>query len=513
MENDKLVEELVALNPDQQAPVKYIWDEDFQRILIGMLLCNRFFLYQSLGLVKVSYFQNEIHQLICRILFDYFNKYKQLPSKVWMRQGVTDVLREKYQHQNNETFQTAKLIHIAELNTVYDYYSRGGVGDMMPDLDSPESLLDEIARFAKAQAVKFAFFKCLDIIRKNPKSDDIWNTVDEIIKEARLVDRQTDLGLDYFGTIEERYYRMANAADNTDVFTTGFDTLDNSLHGNGLCRGELAAWMAKSGGGKSIALVIASVKNLAKGKKVLYVSTEMDNDRIAARFDSQFSLVGQHELIARKEEVWDALNDEIKDYDDKKRLIIKQFPSGTADVNTIRAFHSQCVMNGFKPDLVIVDYPGDMKHSSTMPLHQSMQLMLTNLRGFGGEEGHLTMVAVQPNRGPNEQKIEDHMDESRQGDSYGQNRVLDAFWTLNQTAQEQKAEVGRVFVAKARNGKSRFGFKVHFGFKSQTLVIDEISDSRYADLMNRVKETDADEVAIDNVVVKKFEPTDGERVN
>ncbi len=503
------------IDPDQQQQAKYVWDEDFQRVLMGMLLCNRFFLSQSVGLVKPTYLANEVHQLSCRILLEYFQKYRQLPSKIWMKQAVTDFLREKYQNQDNETFLTVKLLYTAELNTVYDFYARGGVGDMMPDLDSADAILDKVTAFAKTQAMKFAFHKCLDIIRKQPESDATWGVVDEILKEARQVNRETDLGLDYFNTIEDRYARMANASETAETFTTGFETIDRSLHGGGLYRGELGAWMGLPGTGKSLALVVGCVKNIAKGKRVLYISTEMDKDRIAERFDCQFSLVGQHELLLRKEEVWAALRDEVRDYEDKRRLVIKQFPSGTADVNIVRAFHSQCVMNGFRPDIMVVDYPGDMRHPANVPLHQSMQRMCTELRGFGVEENHLTLIAIQPNRGPTgEMTVNDYMDENRQGDSFGQNRVLDAFWTLNQTAHEQKASVGRVFIAKARNGRSRFSFKIRYGFPTQTLTIDEISDARYADLMNRVQEATSGETQIDNVnsVVRPYSPSEGERV-
>jgi hypothetical protein len=74
-----------------------------------------------------------------------------------------------------------------------------------------------------------------------------------------------------------------------------------------------------------------------------------------------------------------------------------------------------------------------------------------------------------------------------------------------------------VFVAKARNGKSRFNFKIRYGFGDQTLTINEISDDTYRMLMNRAKDVDADtvETSIDKIVtggVRKFEPSDGEQI-
>lgn len=870
MEDRKLTESEKAIleglvNQDNQVEAKYLWDEDFQRVLLGLLLTDRFFLCQSLGLVKPSYFTSEIHQQVCRVLLNYFEKYKTLPSKIFVKQEISDKLRDRYQ-SDNQTYQAVKLLYYGELTTLYDYYSKGGVGDILPGLDSSDAVLHKITSFAKTQAMKVAFHACLDLIRKNPESDETWDKVNSILKEALLVERQTDLGLNYFETIDERYDRLSHVVETADSFTSGFETIDRGLQGGGLFRGELAAWMGLPGSGKthmsgtpilmydgtikkvedvqvgdlvmgddstprrvlhvhqlidrvyevrpikgnsyfvnskhilslknsyrqgmphkdrptkrrknppfchrmgdtnifnisvedwfkqskyfrtkmkgwrtgvdwneqsvsidpyvlglwlgdggkaqltnvdpeviriwmaygrkigvtcktrdavhhnflvtegerlnrfatllrqynllnnkhiphnykvnsrknrlailagildadgyyshgnykilqksevlardilflarslgfaaymskgckksqngtegiycrvtisgncdeipmrinykkssprrqiknhlmtginiiahdyyagfygfetdgnhlyllgdftvvhnSLALVVGSVKNLARGRKVLYISTEMDSDRIATRFDAQFTLIGQHELIVRREEVKRALLDEVRDYDDKRRLVIKQFPSGTADVNTIRAFHSQCVMHGFRPDIVIVDYPGDMKHSTHIPLHQSLQRALTDLRGFGAEEGHLTLIAIQPNRGASELGLEEFLDESKQAESFGQNRVLDAFWTLNQTTTEQKACVGRVFVAKARNGKSRFCFRVRYGFATQTLTIDEVSEEFYKMALLRVKDTDSDttETIIDRVVTggtRTFQPTDGERI-
>ena len=201
-----------------------------------------------------------------------------------------------------------------------------------------------------------------------------------------------------------------------------------------------------------------------------------------------------------KEMVWAALREHVSAYEDKRRLIIKQFPSGTADVSTIRAYHSQLHMYGFDPDLVIVDYVGDMKDFPGMPTWESRFRIVRDLRGFGVEEKHCTLTALQPNRGgPGEMKQDDFLDESRQADSYGQNRVLDLFYTLNQTATEQRAAVGRVYSAKVRNGRSRVHFKIGFDYREQTLRIWQLTDDVYKMKMSEVKEQVA-ETTIDNVV-------------
>lgn len=496
---------------------KYPYNDDFLRMLLSTLLCNRFFLCQSVGLIKPNYFRSEIHQAACRILFQYFDKYKHPPTKIFMKELVEEFLHKRYTNQD-ETYRATRLVYLTELNVVYDYYAKGGAGNLMPLLDSTDAILDKITAFARNQALKVAFARSVELMRRSPDEDETYDKIDQLYKEARLVNRTFDIGLNYFEQIEDRYARLEANIEKMETFTTGFRSVDNALMGGGLTRGELGAVMAKSGGGKSLNLAWASVQNIIRGKKVLYLSTEMDTDRIATRFDAMISNVGQHELLLKKEEVWAALRDTVGDYEDKRRLIIKQFPSGTADMATVRAYHAQLVMLGFRPDLVIFDYPGDMKEQSGISSWDARFRLLREIRGFGVEEKHCTFIALHPNKSATELTLEEFMDESNQADAFKQDRIFDLFWTLNQIASEKKADVGRGFVAKARNGMSRFDFKIRYHFKDQTLKIKEITHQEYMSYLTRSQDADEDatQTKIDKVTIDKprrFEPSDGERVN
>ncbi len=491
MENEELIQKLLKLDPDKpDLEFTYKWGEEFQRIILGMLLCDRFFTLQAEGLIKPKYFTNEVHQLVCQLLMDYWVQYKNLPSKIFLAEEVRQRLREKDS--------AMQLIYLGELNSIYDFYSQGGVGDIVPGLDSREAILDKITAFAKAMATRTAFYHSLKEISRAPEAEETWAKVDELYKQARSVDRKTDMGLYYFEDLEARYERLAKVEEEEDVFTLGFGSINAALHGGGCKRGEIAAVMGLPGTGKSLCLVLASMDNLLRGHKVLYVTTEMDQDRVGIRFDSMMTNVGQHRLMEEKEMVWRALRDHVQSYEDKRRLVIKQFPSGSMDVNMLRAYHSQLQMCGFKPDLVVVDYIGDMKDAPGIPTWESRFRIVRDLRGFGVEEKHCTFTAVQPNRGASDMGIDEFLDESKQGDSFNQNRVLDLFYTLNQSGGEQKAAVGRIFLAKVRNGKSRFSFRIAFDYANQTLRIWEITNDVYKMRMSEMKD-DAERTVKDSI--------------
>lgn len=469
-------------NPDEIVnPISYPWEEDFQREIIGLLLTDKYFVCQSIGLIESYYFPNETHQNIVKSVFKYFDVHKQLPSKPFVKQDLADYLKTRY---SEDKLDTVKLMYFTELNTIYDYYSPFGANPIVI-IDHPNAILDKIVNFAKVQAIRAAFHKCLEYIKKDPNNDSTWTKVDDTLNRARLVDRNQDLGLDYFQTIDERYKRLQEDIENCKVLTTGFLSLDNALNAGGLRVGELGGWIASAGVGKSLALVNACVKNLSKGKKVLYLTTEMDDLAVASRFDSIITGIGKHRLLNEKDNVKKGLFEYVEEFKDKQRLIIRQFPSGTSDINTIKSHHAQLKMHGFHPDLVILDYPGDLRQNAAIKTYESRYILLQELRGLGTIEGHATFIALHTNRAATNKNIEEVVNESEIGDSYKQMQVFDALWGMNQSKEEKLAGLGRVNILKHRDGSGTGShFKIMYHYQDQSLRIEEISDNSYKNKMS-----------------------------
>jgi hypothetical protein len=160
---------------------------------------------------------------------------------------------------------------------------------------------------------------------------------------------------------------------------------------------------------------------------------------------------------------------------------------------------AQLELRGWKPNVLIVDYVGEMKDDPSVKKYESAYRILRDLRGFGVEKGHVTFTCVQPNQTAAKLEIGQYIDESNIGTSFDQFKPLDAFWSINQQVLEKDAEVGRIFVIKHRNGRSRFSFKIGFDYKIGTLDMFEISKDTYRERMNLVQEKKAEEVTMDNV--------------
>lgn len=474
---------LENLTDPQVVKAKFSWDDTFQRKLMGMLLTDQFMLLQSVDKIQADYFSNEAHVIIVKILLDHFNTHKNIPEK-WI---IENELKDKLKDRDA----TIKLHFLAELHSLYDYY--------VPGLETREYLVEKITYFAKVQAVKVAFGKSLEKMTEAPEDEKTWSFVYEQMRQAMLVDRSYTPGVEYFMDLDEMYARMESVFEGKDRFTSGFAPIDDALTGGGLYNGEIGAWIGLPGTGKSLALVRAAVSNVLLGHKVLYLTMEMDELGIMQRFTSQFAKLDINNLRGVKSEVYETISEFKNQWDDPNLLHVKQFPGGQIDVNGIRAFVSQLELRKWKPNLIIIDYVGEMKDDPTVKKYESAYRILRDLRGFGIEKGHCTLTCVQPNSTAAKLEIGQYIDESNIGTSFDQFKPLDAFWSINQQVIEKDAEVARGFVIKHRNGRSKFAFKIGLDYKLGTLDMFAISNEKYREQMNLVQSKKADEVQMDNI--------------
>jgi len=458
---------LNSLQPSDETDKFYEFETDLQREIIGLLMRDRMFIIQSDGLIKPKYFKNEIHKLTSEILFKFFEKYGNLPDKVQLKQEIQEKLSSKSLEE--------RLRYFTEISACYEYY--------VPGVGTRDYLLDKITTFAKKQELRTAFLECARLI--NGSTDDaVWAKVNDRLQQAMRVDRNFDIGLEYFQDVSERYERRKALMETGDIFTMVFPSVNNSLQMGGLTRGEIGCWIGLSGTGKSLMLKCAAIANLNRGKKVLYVTLELDQDSLAERFDAELvDPTNQYNiepsmLLDNQFVVEQAINDYVSEFEDKRLLVIKQFPGGTMDINMFRAYYSQLTLRGFKPDLVIIDYVGEMLDAPDIAVWESRFRILRDLRGLAVEEQFCGLSALQPNRsGRNAQEI-GVIDDQNLGDAYGQIKPLDGCWSINQNDNEKACGLARIFVIKHRAGKSRFLFFASVDYRK--LKFMEISEEEYS---------------------------------
>ena len=478
--NDNEKKILEGLIPSSDAPkVKFRWDDNFQRRILGLILTDRYFLVQARPLIEPKYFSNEAHVLICTKLYEYFEQHQNAPEIFFLQNEVMSAIKDKSD--------AVKLYYKNELENILEAF--------IPSPDSREALLDKILAFAKMQSLRIAMDLSQKDLKKDPESEEIWTQIYERFQVAMSVNKNFDVGFEYFNDVNKIFEDVDQQVDPKDRFTSGFSKIDNSLAGGGCKRGEIYSFIGLPGKGKSLCLVKASVANVKEGKKVVYVSLEMSAIDIAKRFTSQFSLVPHSDIAKRKQEIIDLIHITTKEFTDKNLFVIKQFPSGTLDVAGVRSYLDQLKMYGFHPDLVIIDYPGEMKDVPGISTWESKYRIMRDLRGLSTIHNVCMFVAIQPNKAAASHTLEEFIDESAIGGSFDQVKPLDGLWSINQTNDETTAGYGRIFVVKHRNGKSKFAFPIKYD--QETLQIFESNEAEYRKSLQNVYTNKADVANID----------------
>lgn len=477
--NDDQEKILDSLLQKQLVKQKFRWDEEFQKRIVGIILTDQNFIGQCINLIKPEYFTNECHIDICKVVLKCVEKHKgEVPDKFIIEQYLDEINKEKPD--------AVKLYYKSELESIYSYH--------MPNMASREILIEKLVTFAKMQSLRIAMDESQRDLKKDPDSESVWHKIFERFRSVMNVNKSFDVGFEYFQKIENFFNELEKEETREGMFTSGFLSIDEALSGGGCRRGEIYAFIAMAGKGKSLALVKTAVENIKKGYKVLFISVEMDWVSISKRFTSQYSGFSFGNLQEYKSQIKEFIDYNNINYDDKNRLVIKDFPAASIDVHDIRAFVNQLEVYGFVPDVLIVDYPGEMKDTPNIPTWESKYRIMRDLRGLAGEKKLIVFTAMQANRASSEHTSSEFIEEGNIGTSYDMYKPLDGLWSINQTTEEAGCNLGRIFVVKHRNGKSKFHFCIKYD--KDILNIYEIKVDEYRAVMHNNAKRKAEEYGL-----------------
>tara|TARA_R110000796_G_scaffold168986_1_gene285871 strand:+ start:192 stop:1511 length:1320 start_codon:yes stop_codon:yes gene_type:complete len=401
------------------------------------------FFSEIMPLLKPEFFDFPAYKNLFLGISNYYDEYRKLPSD----RVLPDYILNQVSGASNDGIDYVGTI--AEVNS----FDKSCINDR-------EFLLDTVEMFARQKAMEHAIRKAVGIL--NEEGDP--GAVEELVKSALLVNRSVDVGQDYFTDVNTRLQR--NAEDKRDqLIPTAFVTHNRNLEG-GLARKELAMVAAPPGVGKSLYLVNQGATAIREGKNVLYVSLEMSEDKIAGRFDSVLSDLNNKDLKEKplaKLKLKEVLS-EIKEKS-RGRLIIKEFPTGSCNVNQLRAYLVQLRLHrDFVPDLLIVDYLELLRPNRQIDAeYQAQQRISEELRGLAVEQNALLWTATQTNRQARRVNI---ITDAELGDSYGKIRTADWAISLNQNQEEYDDGVMRVFVMKARDSKQHYLINVSVDYST-----------------------------------------------
>jgi hypothetical protein len=388
----------------------------FQIKLIAALFKDRLFLQQISDILKPEFMESESNQWIIEIVIDYFTEYSSLPTLEVMKVRLDDV--------DNDVLKTTIIDTLKQVTKQFD-------------ADDIKFIEQEALDFCKNQTLKAAIMDSVNLLQQGE-----YDSIKEKIDTAMKAGSERDIGHNYNIDIDDRFSESTRK-----TVASGWNVIDDLMDG-GLGPGELGVFVAPAGIGKSWGLVNVAANAVKKDLNVCFYTLELSAPYVGLRFDSVFTGIAAQNL---KYHI-----DEVKECVEKLNgnLIVKYYPTKSATVNTIKAHLDRCHMQGYKPDVIVVDY-ADLLRGNGKEVRHELGNIYEDLRGLAGEYEIPVWTASQANRSALE---DDVIGAEKIAESYSKIMTADFVLSLSRKIEDKVAGTGRWHVIKNRFGPDGITF-------------------------------------------------------
>jgi len=342
-----------------------IYDEDFTRKVIPFLSEN--------------YFHQESEKKIFLKIKEHLDAYNSLPTQEILLAEI-----EKDSGINENLY-----------NEITGYIN----SQLKYEKKDLQWLLDNTEEFVQEKAVYNAVMKSINIIDGNDK-DNTKGNIPTILQDALGISFDDHIGHDYFENAEERFKFYT-----TEEEKIPFDIeLLNKITKGGLPNKTLNVILAGTGVGKTLAMCHFATANLKAGKKVLYITLEMAEERIAERIDANYLDVDINELehLSREEYLQD-IDEKLKS-NLEGRLVVKEYPTASVGSAHFRHLLNELKLKkDFIPDIIYIDYlnicmSSRLKYGANVNSYTYVKAIAEELRGLAVERNVPIVSATQLTR-------------------------------------------------------------------------------------------------------------------
>ena len=412
------------------------FDKNFQIQILSLMLHDLEFLIFAHDAIDPDYFSDTILAWFFKSLRDHYMDYQ---------------IKMQPQSLHNELVMAAKAGKIKK--TEVRHYVAVYTKTLQKVLDK-DYVSDQVITFCKHQAIRKAAMSMPSMLNTNAFPE-----IESLMAEAfRVGSNLGSIGCQFF---QDWAYRIKYREQQREllIVPTGITDLDILLRG-GLRPKQIGIVMSPTSRGKSLFLVHCGKRAVVMGKRVVHYTFELSEQEVSERYDSSFSRIPIDKLVEQEINFRLQMAKLSKNF--RNRLIIKEYPSGTASVSTLRSHINQCYHIGFEPDLILVDYIDLMRPvQRRKERREELSDITTELRGMAGQLCVPLWSATQSRRAAI--SMETHTEEEV-GEDIGKVNIADVVITLNQTKEELAKEMMRLFLAKNRNGRRYMEIPIQTAF-------------------------------------------------
>ena len=407
---------------DKNKPNFSKFGKDFQESLCQLILVDRPFADQIMEVLDENFLELHYLRVFVRLIMDYREKYTVHPTYKIM----ISVLRASLDEEDAATSQQLR-----------NYFAK----IFKTDVSGAEYIKTTALDFCRKQMLKEAMIRSVGLLQRSS-----FDEIAKVINEALTLGSDTNFGYDYLKDFEERFEIKARGP-----VSTGWPDIDE-LCKQGLGKGELGVVVAPTGAGKSMALVHLGAAALKAGKTVIHYTLELGDTVVASRYDSCLTGIPLDKLHAFKEQIYEELQEL------EGALIVKEYPTKSASTRTLKNHLERLKVRGIEPDMVIVDY-GDLLRpvSAQREKRNELESIYEEMRGLAQENECCVWTASQTNRsGLNAEVIT----MEAISEAFNKCFVADFIFTVSRTVEDKQNNLGRIFIAKNRNGPDGIVFPI-----------------------------------------------------
>jgi len=298
--------------------------QSFQIRLISQLMIDHRFAESMIEIIDPQFFDVANLKMIISKIKDYYEKYQTIPSFPTLETIIkTEVTKELTQET---VLGLIKEIQEADL--------RDGL-----------AVQDKALMFCKQQALKKATTKIQTII--DTGDFNRYNECEELMKQALSIGEAKDDGVDIFHDIDG-----VLSDEFRSPIPTGIKGIDD-LMGGGLSKAELGVILAPFGVGKTTMTTKIANSAVNAGFNVVQIFFEDSVKVIQRKHYACWTGISLSDLQSNVDRVKEKIAE-------RKSVIgnlrLKKFPSDGTTIPMIKNYLRKLISQGFKPDMVILDY-------------------------------------------------------------------------------------------------------------------------------------------------------------
>ena len=430
-------------------------------IILTNLIQSDVYMRKVIPFLKEDYFSDRIERKIFEVVKDFIDKYNKAPNK-----DALSVCLSNLTNVSESEYKEAKEI-IEEITVK---------SESSPD---DKWLLDTTESFCKDKSIYNAILESIQII--DGKSEQSKNHLPTLLQEALSVSFDVSVGHDYIEDSDERYDFYHKKEDKIPFDLDFFNKITN----NGTPQKTLNVILAGTGVGKSLFMCHHAANCLTQNKNVLYITCEMAEERIAERIDANLMDITMDELRELPKEIYSKkVSTATKKIDGK--LIIKEYPTATANVNHFRALLEELSLKKrFVPDIIFVDYlnicaAARFKNGANVNSYMYIKAIAEELRGFAVENDVPIFTATQTNRGG---FANTDVGLEATSESFGLPATADFMFAVIST--EELDEVNQVLIKQLKNryNDTAINRKFVVGINRSKMKLYDVSKGEQTDLI------------------------------